>query len=42
MIYPKYKKVNIKIDTVNIELIKEYLKKSKFNHPYKIHTLTSG
>ena len=42
MIYPKYSKVVVKIDTLNIELIKEYFARSKFNHPYKIHTLTSG
>lgn len=42
VLYPKYKKVVIKIDTINVDLIKNYLKESKFNHSYKIHTLTSG
>ncbi len=42
VLYPKYGKVTIKIDTVNLESIKEYLTKSNFNHSYKIHTLISG
>ena len=41
-IYPKYAKQVIKIDTVNLELIKEFFKNTNYNHPYKIHTLTSG
>lgn len=41
-IYPKYEKQIIKIDTVNLDLIRNYLKESNFKHPYKIHTLTSG
>ncbi len=41
-IYPKYEKQIIKIDTVNLELITNFLKKIHYNHPYKIHTLTSG
>lgn len=42
MIYPKYEKVVIKVDTVNVELFKTFFSPSNFNHPYKIHTLTSG
>lgn len=41
-IYPKYEKQIIKIDTVNLELITNFLKQIHYNHPYKIHTLTSG
>ncbi len=41
-IYPKYEKQIIKIDTVNLELITNFFKQIHYNHPYKIHTLTSG
>lgn len=41
-IYPKYEKQIIKIDTVNLDLITNFLKQINYNHPYKIHTLTSG
>ncbi len=41
-IYPKYEKQIIKIDTVNLELIANFFKQIHYNHPYKIHTLTSG
>ncbi|MBD5423404.1 MAG: YitT family protein [Mycoplasma sp.] len=41
-IYPKYAKQVIKIDTLNLELIKDFFKNINYNHPYKIHTLTSG
>ncbi|MBR3259628.1 MAG: YitT family protein [Mycoplasmataceae bacterium] len=42
VIYPKYEKVVIRLDTLNVEKLKTYFKESNYNHPYKIHTLTSG
>ena len=42
LVYPKYTKVLIKIDTLHLEKIKKYFNDTNFNHPYKIHTLTSG
>lgn len=42
MIYPKYEKVIIRIDTTNLELMKSFFVEYQFNHPYKIYTLTSG
>ncbi len=42
IVYPKYVKVALRIDTVNVDLLKEYFTKSNFNHPYKINPQISG
>ncbi len=42
LIYPKYKKVKIRIDTNNIEELDEALKLINFWHPYQIKESKSG
>ncbi|MBR3259627.1 MAG: YitT family protein [Mycoplasmataceae bacterium] len=42
LIYPRYQKVKIRIDTKNVEEIKEFFKEINFWHPYQIKTSISG
>lgn len=41
-LYPKYKKVKIKIDSKKHDLIIKWLEESEYWHPYKIIEITSG
>lgn len=42
LIYPKYKKVKLRIDTKDVQTIVNYFTKINFWHPYKIEQSTSG
>ncbi len=42
MIYPKYQKVKMRIDTKYPDKIEEFLKEIQFWHPYQIKSSTSG
>lgn len=42
MFYPKYKKVQLRIDTKEHDKVIEWLEKSEYWHPYKITESTSG
>ena len=42
LIYPRYQKVKLRIDTNNVKSIEEFFKQINFWHPYQIKTSTSG